>query len=145
MKYLTERTEIAKAMNFGKYPVLYINMEDRPYEGSDYARGCRCRVAWDHPDPRYADLYCSGNLYHSDGKLAISNDATCLSADFGRSDVIGMYQQANTPMIHKGDTVVVVQDWPKQRLCKVRMMKMPNRMDRFCQVVATLEDIEEDA
>lgn len=34
MKYLTERTEIAKAMNFGKHPCLYINMEDTKYEDS---------------------------------------------------------------------------------------------------------------
>lgn len=144
MKYLTDRTEIAKAMNFNKHPVLYINMEDRPYEGSDYARGSRCRVAWDHQDPRYADLYCSGNLYHCDGRLSISNDAACLSADFGRHDVIEMYKMANTPMIHKGDTVVVVEDYPRQHLCKVRLMKMPDRIDRFCQVVATLVDIEEE-
>ena len=28
MKFLTERTEIAKAINFNKYPVLRINMEN---------------------------------------------------------------------------------------------------------------------
>lgn len=28
MKYLTERTEIAKAMNFGKHPCLYINRSE---------------------------------------------------------------------------------------------------------------------
>lgn len=144
MKYLTERTEIAKAMNFGKHPCLYINMEDTKYEDSDYCRGCRVRVHWDSTDPRYKDMYSTGTLYHIDGKLKISGDATCLHADFGRSDVIGMYHQANTPMIHKGDTVVVVQDWPKQRMCKVRMMKMPNRIDKFCQTLAVLEDIEED-
>ena len=38
MKYLTDRTEIGKAINFGKYPVLFINRENRPYPdvGSDY-------------------------------------------------------------------------------------------------------------
>lgn len=143
MKYLTERTEIAKAMNFGKYPVLYIDMDAKKYEGSDYCQGCRVRVHWDSPDTRYKDMYSTGNLYYCDGRFAISGDATCLSADFGRGDVIGMYQQANTPMIHKGDTVVMVMDFPKSRMCKVAMMKMPNRINKFCQTLAVLEEIEE--
>lgn len=45
MKYLTDRHEIATAINFGKYPVLYINYENRPYESSSYAVGCRVHVA----------------------------------------------------------------------------------------------------
>lgn len=145
MKYLTERTEIAKAMNFGKHPVLYIDMDAKKYEGSDYCQGCRVRVHWDDPNPRYKDMYSTGNLYYCDGKFAISNDATCLSADFGRSDVIGMYQQANTPMIHKGDIVVMVMDFSKQRMCKVALMKMPDWINKFCQTLAVLKEMEEDA
>lgn len=144
MKYLTERTEIAKAMNFGKYPVLYIDMDAKKYEGSDYCQGCRVRVHWDSPDTRYKDMYSTGNLYYCDGKFKISGDATCLHADFGRSDVIGMYQQANTPMIHKGDTVVVVMDFSKSRMCKVAMMKMPDRINKFCQTLAVLTEMEEE-
>ena len=144
MKYLTERTEIAKAMNFGKYPVLYIDMDAKKYEGSDYCQGCRVRVHWDSPDTRYKDMYSTGNLYYCDGRFAISGDATCLSADFGRSDVITMYQQANTPMIHKGDTVVMVMDFSKSRMCKVAMMKMPDRINKFCQTLAVLTEMEEE-
>ena len=50
MKYLTDRTEIGKAINFGKYPVLFINRENRPYPdvGSDYSIGCKVRVAYDN-------------------------------------------------------------------------------------------------
>lgn len=143
MKYLTERTEIAKAMNFGKYPVLYIDMDAKKYEGSDYCQGCRVRVHWGSQTERYKDMYSTGNLYYCDGKFAISNDATCLSADFGRGDVIGMYQQANTPMIHKGDTVVIVMDFSKQKMCKVALMKMPDRIDKFCQTLAVLKEMED--
>lgn len=144
MKYLKNREEIAKAMNFGKHPVLYINMEDRKYEDSDYTVGCRVRVAWDHRDPRYKDMYSTGNLYYQDGRFELSNDNGCLHADFGRSDVIEMYLTANTPMIHKGDTVVIVQDYPQQGLCKVRMMKMPDYINSFCQTISVLKDIGEE-
>lgn len=143
MKYLTERTEIAKAMNFGKYPVLYIDMDDKKYKESDYCVGCNVRVHWDDKDPRYKDMYSTGHLYYCDGKFAISGDATCLSADFGRRDVVQMYLKANTPMIHKGDTVVMVMDFSKSRMCKVALMKMPDRINKFCQTLAVLEEIEE--
>lgn len=76
MKYLTDRREIAEAINFGKYPVLTLNRENRPYAkerpDSDYATGCRVRVAWDHKDPRYAGMTTHGNLYIENGKLKIS-------------------------------------------------------------------------
>lgn len=144
MKYLTERTEIAKAMNFGKYPVLYIDMDDKKNEVSDYVRGCAVRVHWDSADPQYKDMYSTGNLYYCDGKFAISNDATYLHSDFGRGDVIAMYRQANTPMLHMGDTVVMVMDFSKQRMRKVALMKMPKRISKFCQTLATLEEIEEE-
>lgn len=146
MKFLTDRQEIARHMNFNKYPVLYIDMDNRRYKDDptcDYTVGCQVRVAWDDPDPRYKDMYCTGDLYYYEGKFKISNHATCLHADFGRHDVLEMCKNANTPMIHKGDTVVIVQDYSARGTCLVRLMKMPNRMDKFCQVVATLEDIEE--
>lgn len=143
MKYLTDRHEIAMAMNFGKHPVLYINMDAHKYEGSDLRIGCDVRVHWDSPEREYKDMYSTGHLYYCDGRFSISNYGTCLHEDFGRGDVIKMYEQANTPMIHMGDTVVVVMDYPKQHLCKVALMKMPNRINRFCSTIATLEEINE--
>ena len=51
MKYLKDRTEIAKAMNFGKYPVIKIDIRNKPAKDyaseSDYAVGDKVRVAWD--------------------------------------------------------------------------------------------------
>lgn len=142
MKYLTERTEIAKAMNFGKYPVLTLNREDRPFLGSDFCRGGRVRVAWDSDNPRYEGMTTRGSLYCENGKLCISGEGACLKDGFGYSDVIKMMTEANTPIVHKGQTVVVVEDWPSQKVCKVRMMKVSDRIDKFCSTVAELEDIE---
>lgn len=146
MKYLTDRHEIAKAMNFGKHPVLYINMENRPFAelnpDSDYAVGCRVRVHWDSNKPGYQDMYSNGQIYHSGGEIKIGSEGACLKADFCREDVIAMYHLANIPMIHKGDTVVVVEDYPGKKMCKVRVMKMPDRFDRFCQTMCALEDID---
>lgn len=145
-KYLTDRQEIAKAINFGKYPVLTLNRQNDPLNDccpdSDYSVGCRVRVAWDRKDKRYEGMATSGNIYIEDGKIAISNDACCLSSRFGYSDVIKMATEANTPIVHAGQTVVVVEDWPNNKVCTVRMMKISDRIDIHCMTVAHLEDIE---
>lgn len=145
MMYLTNRQEIAAAMNFGKYPVLTINIENCPYEGSRYARGCRVRVAWDHKDRRYEGMTTHGALFLDDGgKLGISGEGACLSASFGYSDVMDMAAEANVPVVHKGQAVCVVMDMPSKKTCMVRMMKVHERIDIHCQVVAYLKDIDLD-
>ena len=120
MKYLTDRTEIGKAINFGKHPVLFINRENRPYPdfGGDYSIGCKVRVAYDN-----------------------GMEGMTLKASFGRSDVLDMVEWAQAPVVRKGQTVVVVEDWPSEGKCSVRLMKVPDRIDVHCQTVAVLQDI----
>lgn len=146
MKYLTDRQEIAEAINFGKYPVLTLDRENRPYKNerpdSDFAIGCRVRVAWDHKDPRYAGMTTHGALYIEGGKLKISSEGACLSASFGYCDVMKMAAEANVPVIHKGQKVVVVEEWPSLKKCTVRIMQVSDYVDTQCMVATTLKDIE---
>ena len=146
MKYLTDRTEIAMAINFDKYPVLYLNRENRPFAKdmpeSDYAVGCRVRVAWDSKESRYEGMTTHGNLYIEDGRLAINREGSMLTASFGYHDVIKMQAEArNAVIVHRGQEVVVVEDWPSKKTCTVRMMKVSDRIDIHCSTVAHLEDL----
>ena len=146
MMYLTDRHEIGCAMNFGKYPVLTINLENNPFEGSRFAKGGRVRVAWDHKDSRYEGMTTHGELFlDEDGKLKISGEGAMLTASFGYSDVMKMAAEANVPVVHKGQGVVVVMEIPSTKTCLVRMMKVSDRIDIHCQVVATLEDIDDES
>ncbi len=146
MKYLTDRTKIAEAINFQQYPVLSIDHENRPYADyhpdNDYAIGCRVRVSWSHKDPRYANMTTRGALYIENGRLAISGEGAMLKASFGYTDVMNMVAEANTPIVHKGQTVVVVEQWSSQKKCTVRMMKISDRIDIHSMTVATLEDLD---
>lgn len=148
MKYLTDRQEIAEAINFGKYPVLTLDRENRPYKNerpdSDFAIGCRVRVAWDHKDPRYAGMTTHGALYIEGGKLKISSEGACLSASFGYYDVMRMAAEANVPIVHKGQKVVVIEEWPSLKKCTVRIMQVADYVDTQCMVATTLKDIEEE-
>ena len=148
MKYLKDRQEIAKAINFGKYPVLTLNRENRPFKNerpeSDYAIGCRVRVAWDHKDPRYAGMTTHGVLYIERDKLKISGEGAFLSASFGYYDVMRMAAEANTPIVHKGQKVVVIEEWPSLKQCTVRIMQVADYVDTQCMVVTSLNDIDEE-
>lgn len=144
MKMLTDRKEIAKAMNFGKYPVLVLDMENHcGFENTDFCEGQKVRVAWDSADKRYEGMTTEGNIYMEDGKIAISNNASMLKADWGYHDVISDAEWANAPVVHKGQTVIVIMDWKSVKRCAVRMMKVSERIDIHCMTVAHLEDIED--
>lgn len=83
MKYLTDRQQIAVAMNFGKYPVLHIDRET-PKEGyKDYFVGDQVKVLT--PRVGYPDMYCTGKLYWEYGRYGVLTDGTVLSGSFGYS------------------------------------------------------------
>lgn len=145
---LTNKREIAEAMNFGKYPVLVLDRENHKgfekYGDTLYCEGQKVRVAWDHKDPRYAGMTTQGNIYmDEDGCLAISGNGAMLKADWGYSDVMEDAEWANAPVVHKGQTVVVIHNWPSKKKCMVEKLKVSDRIDRFCITVATLEDVFE--
>lgn len=145
MMYLTDRHEIAAALNFGKFPVLTLNLENRPFEGRRYANGCRVRVAWDSPERRYEGMTTHGELVlDEDGTLKITGEGACLHAGFGYSDVMKQAAEANTPVVHKGQTVVVVMDLPSTKTFLVRVMQIGDHVDKHCQVVTQLHDLDDD-
>ena len=141
MLYLKDRQVIARAMNFGKYPVIRIDRET-PKNGYDgFFEGDLVKVMT--PSSRYQDLYEVGNLYYCDGKYAISSHMVGLHADFGYSDVIEQLQIAQAPVVHDGDIVVVIEDYPKTRTCAVRIMQICH-VTSFTYPCASLKDVDED-
>ena len=135
-KYLTERTEIATKINLEKVPTLRINLEtcykdyDNLYVGDDVRIG-------------YGDrgLYTRGHIYKEGNNYEISNMCDCISASFGYSDIEEMAHWSNTPLLAKGQTVIVIEDYPKSRCCKIREMKVSDRIDPHCATVCKLEDV----
>ncbi len=142
MKYLKDRHEIAYAMNFGKYPVIRINKETCKDGYDDFYEGDLVKVM--APSKNYPDMYATGNLYYSQGRYGVMTDAACLSADFGYRDVIEDMHRAQAPVLHAGETVVLIEDYPIRRTCCVRMMKVSDHVDLFVYPCATLVDVPDD-
>lgn len=103
MKTLTDRKEIAKALNFGKYPVLYLDLaNDQLKDYENCYQGQRVKIARN-------DFYSYGKLsYWGDtNELTIASEGTMLSASFGFNDIHYMVLNANATEI-KGDQEVVI-------------------------------------
>ena len=135
MKYLKDRTEIAKAMNFGKYPVIKIDIRNKP--AKDYAVGDKVRVAWDKAG--YEGMTAKGNVYLENGVFGISQGAAVLKNSFGRQDILENASWANTAIIHAGQKVVLVIDDSERSECSVAIMTVSDRVDIHCSTVAYLE------
>lgn len=135
-----ERTEMAKLMNFGKYPVLsldYDNIKD------GYGRGCRVRVAWDHSDKRYAGMSSDCTLVYVNGEYSLNQGGACLKSSYDVSDFIDNIDRANSPLVHKGETVVLAVYSKSMNLSYCLLLKVEERLDIHCQTVAKLEQITE--
>ena len=141
MRYLTDRHEIAMAMNFGKYPVLHIDRETPKKGYEDYFVGDQIKVL--APTERYPDMYCTGKLYFSESRYGIQTDGTFLSDSFGYYDVMKMAKNAQAPVIKAGQTVIVIEDYPIQKKCCIHMMKVSERVDQFVYPCCTLKEIDE--
>lgn len=144
MKCLIDRKEIAQAMNFGKYPVVRIDIETPKAGWDGVFEGDLVRV--ESPSKRYPGSYIRGRLmkYPEDGnRYTIMPDTVCLHSDFGYGDVIEMLGYAQAPMLHAGETVVVIEDAPKQRAARVRIMKVSDTVRDFVYPTCYLEDVEE--
>lgn len=144
MKYLTDRQEIAKAMNFGIFPVIRIDVETSKAGYDGVFEGDFVKVAT--PSSRYPDSSVRARVmkFKEDGdKYAIMPETVCIHDSFGYGDVLEMLKFAQAPMLHAGEEVVVIEDFPKQKMVRVRMMKVSDHVQSFVYPTCYLEDIED--
>ena len=154
MKFLTDRKEIARVINIEDTPVITIKIDEPMsgypdcYEGSkikvhdgksESYMSSRCHVAMFGDEP--------GNEDHmrpwTYKKIVLKCGCTCIHSDFGYHDVIEMEEWSNARTVKGGDRVVVLFKSERNRVCFLRLMKVSERVSRFCSTVATLVDIDD--
>lgn len=144
MKVITNRYEIAQALNFGRYPVIKINCTPKAND-PEVIEGGAVKVLTD--ERRLLVERCTVNLYANeygnDGhrNMSIGSAGVMLSASFSRKDVEEMATYANAPLIKKGDAVVFV--LLGRRAAAVVLAEVKETR-KFCQKSAWLEDDAED-
>lgn len=100
---LTERKEIAQALNFGKYPVLTFDLDTN--EGS--------KAVVLKMSNRYGEMRYDCKLqrdYHKkgDGIFYLSTNASMISGDFSAMDALKCAEYANAPVIEPHQEVAIL-------------------------------------
>lgn len=141
MKLLHDRKELAKAMNFGKYPVLTIDMAD----ADDYGlKGCKVRIdagTFNDGEPYF--IRATIRAYCDDRRLTTSSPCTCLSASFTYDDYTEMVEFATAPIIKPDqDVVVAVYDSRTRYPYAAFIAHTGKHVSRHCSTPLTFEDAD---
>lgn len=137
MKRLTERTEIATAINFKKYPVVTIDVSKRDDYGIVGCPVCVDAGFFRTGEPHYVRATC--RVYSDEQKLTFSSGCVGLSADFGYRDIEEMLEYANAPIIRKdSEMLVVIIDSAKRIAYSPVVVRTESRVDPHCQTPISL-------
>lgn len=139
---LLDRYSIAQALNFGHWPVIPVDMDQRCDMNDKiiYNKDAKVKVHWGRKDARFKDMYSTCKIWIEEGKFQLMSGCVGLSAEFTMQDFLEDVEIANAPMIHKGDVVAVATYSKKMNTRFVRMMVVNDHIDPHCQVVATLRN-----
>ena len=133
MKRLTDRTEIAKAINFGKYPVIKIDLADRDEYG---VKGTKVNIDFGGEYLIHAEI----RSYNDTKYLQTHQSGTMLKASIGYNDYIKMLEYANAPTIKADQEIVVVMvNSETKEVYAPAIIKTGNKIDKFCSTPLDLE------
>lgn len=142
MKILTERTEIAKAMNFGKYPVLSIDLVNKIVLGGKVVgyRGCKVNVPWEYQGKKYK-CACQLDYWLDSDELSITSGGCCLHSSFGYSDIVEMVENANLPTLDKKqEFVLVIYNSEKRISYNPMILETDDYKNIHCQSVLSIKE-----
>lgn len=115
MKTLNTKQEVAKAINFGEYPVLKLDLADKIELGGQVCgyNGCKVRIRIPGKDYyRRAVL----EYYIEDKKLVIREQSIMITNGMSYSELEEMVDYANAPIIEPNQEVVLVILNSKERI-----------------------------
>jgi len=142
MKMYVNPKDIAKALNFNKYPVFTLNLDEHVEDFDEsFKKGSSCRLAYTSKHIK-EPLYIGCSLYLNDGKFTLSAEVCCLKGHYDWTDHLKNAEKAMTPIIHPGDEVAIYCYSPKVQTGLVRIMKIPDRVNPDCVPAAKLIDVE---
>lgn len=141
MEFLKNREEIAKALNFGKYPVIAFDVMDMTKQvrfDDDLVGFSNIKVRV--PFKEYASKE-KMSWYKDSKKFTFGRYGVCISSSFGYNDVMEDVEYANAPLIDKNTEFVLVINNSRTKKAVVMMLKTADYKRQFCQT--TLEVDEE--
>lgn len=147
MRFMTDRKEIAKAINIDRKPVLRIDISksidgyDDSYKGDDVVVldrtgfDIRCTVKM-FGDLANEKLHETPWLYQ---RICLMPETICITNSFGYSDVMEMYKWNKALRVREGEEVLVLFD--AGNTCYLRKMKI-GRVTKWVYPAALIIDAE---
>lgn len=136
MKYISGRTEIAKALNFNEHPVVdidFANEENKIYMcGSLVGFKAKVRVPWMYNGKT---MYDKSELkwFEDEKRITIGNAGCMLASGFGYQDIEEMVGYANAPILDKNEEFVLVLRNSKTKMALVLNPETADHKDIFNQ------------
>ena len=141
MKRLTERTEIAKAINFGKYPVIRIDLADTDEYG---IKGTKVRI--DNGKFKSGEAYFINaeiRAYSDERVLTTSQGCSMLVDKLSYADYIEMTEYANAPIIKANQEIVIfLYNSETREVFAPTIIKTGERIDAHCSTPLKLEKFQ---
>ncbi|MFR2945830.1 MAG: hypothetical protein ACLTL5_02570 [Oscillospiraceae bacterium] len=141
MKLLKDRQAMAMACNFGRYPVLKIDLADSDEYG---LKGCRIRI--DAGEFRDGSPYIIGatiRAYYDEHVLTTSSDVCCLTNDFTYRDYIDTVERAQAPLIGPDqDVVIAIYDSRTRLAFAPAIVHTAPRVSRQCSTPLSFVDAD---
>jgi hypothetical protein len=138
MKKIVSREEFAKLVNFGKYPVLNVDMNQEGFMNEIFD-GCKVKVDFGYfkTGERYLEAG-EFKYYKKENKFYVANYGTCISNRFCYEDAMEAVENAQAPLIDEGQEVVIVVNNSKEKTVDVYLAKAINKR-KFCSTMLEFE------
>lgn len=139
MKLLTEKQEICEALNFGKYPVLHLDLaKDKIKNMEGCYRGQLIKLDFDYRgEPA---CYCGNLSYYNDtNKLVITSGGTMLTVGLSYNDIIKMIDRANAPTVSSYQEIVIVIHNSDTKMSSAPILTKIGKITPTMQVMAVVE------
>lgn len=137
-KFYTDRTEIAKAINGRKMPVVTIDL----VEADEYGLKSEPVVidfgTFDDGFPWMKKAKI--RMYADEKKFTFSAGGACITNDFGYSDVMDMLEVRNAPVIKPDEDVLIVVKDSVNRECYIFELHTTKRVNKHCSTPLGFED-----
>lgn len=138
MRELRDRTEIATAINFRKYPVITIDTAQTDEYGIAGAPVNIDNGFFRDGNPYF--IRATLRTYLDDNRLTFSSHGTCLKDSFGYMDLMKILEYANAPVVKQGQEILVCIINSKLRLAwPPVLLKTGDSVSPFCQTPLKLE------
>ena len=141
MFFLFKREEFAETVNFGKYPVISLDVADKSKQSIFDGEV----VGFDNIDvriPTTKGYTINGEMrwYIDSKKITFGSSCVCLSSSFSYQDAMEDVRYANAPMVDKNEEFVLILHNSQSQKVMALILKIDDYKDINCQTVLQVNE-----